>query len=164
MEIYKTPCKICPSCGGRGTIVCDCVPRDVPVDEMVGSVECEECHGDGDYKCKQCSGSGAVCRCTCDEIGESPCPAHHRENELQNQVLTLQSDISHLQQSQDKIWGAADEQLCSDYESQIADIRERLDIAKDALKKIASGHVFETADEAEKWARDIAENAIEEIG
>lgn len=163
MEQYQTPCKLCPLCSGHGRIVCDCVPRNVPVDEMVGNIECKHCHGEGDYQCPHCSGSGAVYRCTCDDIGEGPCPAHYRENELQNQVLALQSDISRLQQSQDKIWGAADEQLCSDYENQIADIKEKLDIAKDALLKMAAGHVFESADEAEKWMRHTAENVLEEI-
>lgn len=46
----------------------------------------------------------------------------------------------------------------------VQDMQERLDDARYALEKIAAGHVFETADEAEKWARDIAENALEEIG
>lgn len=46
----------------------------------------------------------------------------------------------------------------------VQDMQERLEDAKYALEKIAQGHVFETADEAEKWARDIAENALEELG
>lgn len=46
----------------------------------------------------------------------------------------------------------------------VQDMQERLEDARYALGKIAQGHVFETADEAEKWARDIAENALEELG
>ncbi len=46
----------------------------------------------------------------------------------------------------------------------VQDMQERLEDARCALEKIAAGHVFETADEAEKWARDIAENALEELG
>ena len=46
----------------------------------------------------------------------------------------------------------------------VQDMTERIEYARHALEKIAQGHVFETADEAEKWARDIAENALEEIG
>lgn len=46
----------------------------------------------------------------------------------------------------------------------VQDMQERLEDAKHALEKIAQGHVFETADKAEKWARDIAENALEELG
>ena len=46
----------------------------------------------------------------------------------------------------------------------VQDMQERIEDARHALEKIAQGHVFETADEAEKWARDIAENALEEIG
>lgn len=46
----------------------------------------------------------------------------------------------------------------------VQDMQERLDDAKQALQKIAQGHVFESVDEAEEWARAIAENALEDIG
>lgn len=46
----------------------------------------------------------------------------------------------------------------------VQDMQERLEDVRCALEKIAAGHVFETADEAEKWARDIAENALKELG
>jgi hypothetical protein len=42
--------------------------------------------------------------------------------------------------------------------------RELLGIARSALKRIGSGHVFETSEDAEKWARGIALDALEEIG
>ena len=29
--------------------------------------------------------------CTCDEIGDSPCPAHYRENQLQDEVIRLKA-------------------------------------------------------------------------
>lgn len=46
----------------------------------------------------------------------------------------------------------------------VQDMQERLEDARHALEKIAQGHVFETPEEAEEWARDIANNAIEELG
>jgi hypothetical protein len=42
----------------------------------------------------------------------------------------------------------------------VQEMQERLDDARYALEKIVQGHVFETADEAEKCARDIAYNAL----
>ncbi len=29
--------------------------------------------------------------CTCDDIGDSPCPRHKRENDLENELLKLKS-------------------------------------------------------------------------
>lgn len=46
----------------------------------------------------------------------------------------------------------------------VQDIQERLEDARYALERIAQGHAFETADDAEKWARDIAESALEDLG
>jgi hypothetical protein len=46
----------------------------------------------------------------------------------------------------------------------VQDMQERLEDARYALEKISQGHVFETAEEAEKWARDIANGALEELG
>jgi hypothetical protein len=46
----------------------------------------------------------------------------------------------------------------------VQDMQERIEDAKYALEKISQGHVFETADDAEKWARDIADNALDALG
>ena len=85
--------------------------------------------------------------CTCDEHCDDPCPAHARENSLQNKNLVLmaeieewknatglmdsrgdpdgitpedlRNEINHLRQSQEKQWGIADEALCKQYEDKI---------------------------------------------
>jgi len=49
-------------------------------------------------------------------------------------------------------------------EPALVELVEQLRIARHALKEIGSGHVFESADDAERWARDKAHNALEEIG
>jgi len=46
----------------------------------------------------------------------------------------------------------------------IENMKERLDIASNALEKMAMGHAFTTAEEGEKWMRGIAESTLEEIG
>lgn len=47
----------------------------------------------------------------------------------------------------------------------VQDMQERLENARHALERIAQGHVhaFETVDEAEKWASNIVEKALEEL-
>jgi hypothetical protein len=46
----------------------------------------------------------------------------------------------------------------------LEDANERLDIAREALEKLASGGMFEDEDKALAWVRGIAESALEEIG
>jgi hypothetical protein len=95
--------------------------------------------------------------CTCDEIGESPCPAQARENSLQNKNLALMAEIeewknatglmdskgdpdgvtpkdlyneiNHLRQQQEKQWGIADEARAAQYEKKIKRAIDILDIA-----------------------------------
>ena len=49
---------VCTACGGHARVVCDCVPHNVPVEEMVGALDCEICLGDGDTWCAACGGTG----------------------------------------------------------------------------------------------------------
>jgi len=52
---------VCPSCGGHGRQPCECLPKEYDdVAELVGRVDCELCHGDGDFACQHCEGSGGV--------------------------------------------------------------------------------------------------------
>jgi len=60
-------CQVCPDCGGNKRLPCECVPRDVPVEEMVSDPGCQVCGGEGDNWCARCAGTGAVL-CDQDEI------------------------------------------------------------------------------------------------
>ena len=58
--------------------------------------------------------------------------------------------------------------VCSDddagfYQQACCFLLDSLAIATSALEKIGSGHIFESAEAAERWARDVANNALEKI-
>lgn len=95
MEEHNTPCKICPECEGLGKVNCTCgyASKYISKQDIIWDTNCDKCSGQGYFKCIRCHGSGAVQRCTCDEVCDDPCPAHGRENYLQNCVLELEADL-----------------------------------------------------------------------